>query len=204
MKNTLKTILAVAVLGAASAAHAISIPSSGSVDISKTGVDGGVGGGAFNAVVDGDHFYTFCVQEDVLISVPGTFDYVLAGVTSKGKALSEGAAYLFKRFALGQLFSVVPANSSLAGQLQLALWYFQGEVDAADVVGNLYTAMATAALGTNGKGAYTGTEVRVMQLSKNGKDVQDQLVYVPDSGTTLALLGLALSGLAIASRRRNV
>lgn len=50
---------------------------------------------------------------------------------------------------------------------------------------------------------YTGSAVRVMNLTKNGNRHQDQLVYmdVPDTGATLSLLVLGLVGLAAARRR---
>ncbi len=204
MKNTIKLLLAVAALGAATMAQAISIPSTGSVKLSQTGVDGGLEAGAFKAEVGTETFYTFCVQRDALIGVPGTFSYVLSNETKAGVALTEGTAYLFKKFSLGQLFSIEPANSALAGAFQLAVWYFQGEATALEVAGNTFVGMAVGLLGGSAMDAYAGTEVRVMQLTNvRGKAVQDQLVYVPDSGATLALLGLGLAAMAIARRRRN-
>ena len=49
----------------------------------------------------------------------------------------------------------------------------------------------------------SSSTVKVLNIwGKNGEDIQSQLIYVPDSGMTAALLGLGLISLAAFRRRK--
>jgi hypothetical protein len=101
----------------------------------------------------GGNFETFCVESDVIFYPGQTYSYVLSDEDSKGRALSEGAAYLYYEFATGQLagydysspaarFGSLNTSEPMptqrlkasvfggsrladAGELQVAIWEFQ-------------------------------------------------------------------------------
>jgi hypothetical protein len=103
-------------------------------------------------------FETFCVQTAVDFNAPGTYGYVTGSATGltplaengsggtssnpqPGINLSEGTAYLYYEFATGAFASgdnynyanTGNPNSSTsrvneAGELQIAIWYFMGEL----------------------------------------------------------------------------
>ncbi|MBK1876641.1 VPDSG-CTERM sorting domain-containing protein [Pelagicoccus mobilis] len=213
MKNTLKTLFAVAALGVASLANALSY--NGEVELLDTDLDGDLfpGGGIFEAnPVGGDSFYTFCLQYGVDISLPGTYDYSIqdktGGLTANSNnAISKGTAILYTKFVFGSLFDPTDiANDNLAGMLQLAIWHLEGQgafgAPGKDALGfNIFVDMVDDVAGYLDD--YSGAAVKVLVLTdENGNNVQNQIIYVPDSGTTLALLGLGLAGLAVARRRR--
>ena len=59
-----------------------------------------------------------------------------------------------------------------------------------------------AALQANAANGAYGVQVMNLWTDSNGTGyAQDQLVLVPDGGTTLTLLGLAFGGMALFSRR---
>ncbi|MDQ8183723.1 VPDSG-CTERM sorting domain-containing protein [Pelagicoccus sp. SDUM812005] len=218
MKNTLKALIAVASIAGATLAQAVSIPTSGSVDLSETPYSAS-GGGEFLAEVAGyDSFYTFCVQryETLTSELPGTFDYTISDTTSTGShpssipnnTLKEGTTYLYRMFVAGTLYDLTDAVSRTANSisLQKAIWELQG-VGAGlgqHSGNNTFLAMVYGLFGEAGAKATTSdATVKVMRIwGPQGEDLQDVLVYVPDSGATLALLGLGLAGLAFARRRR--
>lgn len=210
MKNALKTLLAVAALGAASIANAALIPSNGSVTIYDTPWDGNLVGGEYRGEVGDFDFYTFCLEKgEPLGTLPGTFDYTLGdAVDIDGDVLSRGSAYLYKKFVQGSLYSRTEdaAHDSMAGALQAAIWYLEGEVGAnyVFVPGNAFLAIVEGVYGSIAAAKADNDDVqgvRVMTLTRNGEQYQDVIVYVPDSGATLALLGLGLTGLALVRRR---
>ena len=137
-------------------------------------------------------------------------------------ALSEGTAWLYSQFARGTLVGYDFSNglsqrNTDAGLLQSAIWELQGGQSFAGSygyvsggLGNIYYDEALAALGgnlTTAATAATDYGVQIMVLSQYGGGdngpgyYQNQLVLVPDGGSTVALLGIAISGLAMYRRR---
>lgn len=205
MKNTLKALTIGAALVCASAAYAI--PSSGSVYIEKTANAATYGGGEFKATVGSeDPFYTFCVEREqpLTSSLPGTFDYMLSNSTSStSNVLSEGTVYLYRKF-LAEPFPAV-TRKDLSISLQLAIWTLEGEGAGLGqtTVNNTFLALVDGIFGAGAYSDTTDNTVRVMQIKSGEDDLQDVLVYVPDSGTSLLLLGFGLTVLAVARRRMN-
>lgn len=212
MKNTVKSLFAVAALGAASLVNAAILPSTGSVVMENTNFDGvtNIGGGEFKATVAGfGTFYTFCMEYSEHISLPGTYDYSLSSsVDSHVDNVSKGTAFLYELFVKGGLYArtLNAAHDLAAGQLQAAIWLLEDEVASGFkyTVGNPFINLVVSQFGSlaNAKADDNQGRVQVMNLTIGQTHYQDVLVYVPDSGATLALLGLGLTGIAIARRRR--
>jgi VPDSG-CTERM motif len=152
------------------------------------------------------------------------------GGTGSGLALSAGAAWLYDAFGTGRLNQFVYSgftgpNSQRMQEdnlVQAAIWAFQGgqtyninpypgytipSADPTSTSYNVYYAETIDALGglANADSAYTGTSVQILQMWSNSDDTgaaQNQLVLVPDGGTTVALLGGSLVGLQSLRRKR--
>lgn len=218
MKNTLKTLLAVATLSAVSFANAAFIPASGEVTIRQSANNGvpNARGGEFTANFDNGHDgFTFCLERNVPLG-GSKFKYEIDGT------ITNGTAYLIQQFGLGQLpgysFDTSGENSArdiAAGKLQKAIWQLEGQNG-----GEINEFYNLAAAMTGFGDVYTGGKVvrlvlthvwRTVGTDINGRpikdwvegDFQDQVMYVTDSGATLALLGLGLTGLALARRRKE-
>ncbi|MDQ8200728.1 VPDSG-CTERM sorting domain-containing protein [Pelagicoccus enzymogenes] len=178
-----------------------------------------IGNYALGKSTDGTWFGTFCIEKNEYFTPGSTYDVALNdGAISGGRngavngkdIISEGTGWLYEQYAIGNFFSTVynPYN------LQKAIWFLEDELNWSDLgtkARNLVTLAATSlGLSTTDwsevKSDYTGKNVKVMNLtSNNGQNQhQDQLVYmpVPDSGSTLALLGFASAGLLAFRRRR--
>jgi hypothetical protein len=163
-------------------------------------------------------FQTFCVEADVYFWGNVTYSYTLSGVDSQGRALTEGAAYLYSQFAQGVLTGYDFNNNGAvirtqdAGLLQSAIWYLQGGQSgggsfAFGGAGNPFYNLAASVLGANLETAASADQygVQIMELWDSSQNTyQNQLVFddpaVPDRGTTLALLGLSLAGLAVCAQ----
>jgi hypothetical protein len=167
-------------------------------------------------------FETFCLETgvDVVLDAtpPNPYNYTLSSATvgTGAMPLSQGAAYLYAQFAQGNLtgynYGVGRAGSDLL--LQAAIWYLMGQqtyntsVYVIPTTSNniFYAAAANEFGGVAGADAnYTGSEVQVMNLwDAAGNPVQNQLVFVPDGGMTVMLLGIGLVGVGLVSRRLAV
>ncbi|MBU6409553.1 MAG: VPDSG-CTERM sorting domain-containing protein [Verrucomicrobia bacterium] len=188
-------------------------------------------GGEFNitpVIGNGDYastvlvkggYESFCIEADVNITIPGTYNATLSATdaAADGKALSKGTAYLYRKFATGTLSGYVYVaglgreNSAYA--LQNAIWYLEGEADSGAgltlaqeaINGSYYLGIVTTYFGSlaiaqaNANGAFNVGVLNVYRA--NGTPTQDQLALVPDGGATAILLGLALGGLGLVSRR---
>jgi len=188
-------------------------------------------GGAFDAVtatanfaqfyapeaLDGNAFQTFCVEQSVLFWPEQPYYYVLAQSDSQGRTLTMGAAFLYFEFATGKLTGYFGGNlATEAGLLQSAIWGLQGGQTGAGFPD--YTTDAFYQLALNQFGGVAGAtapsdgayNVDIMQLwgsttsqVAGQNDFQNQLVYlgVPDTASNAALLGGAVAGMALVSRR---
>lgn len=176
---------------------------------------------ALGKSTDGTWFGTFCIEINEYFSHNATYDVTFndgavsggrGGATNGKDIISQGTGWLYEQYAIGNFFDSIynPYN------LQKAIWFLEDELNWGDLETNAkgLVELAASKLGllpaTPGdwsliKADYTGKNVQVMNLTSNNgtKQHQDQLVYtpVPDTGSTLALLGLASMGL-FAIRRR--
>jgi hypothetical protein len=165
---------------------------------------------------DGTWFGTFCIEKNEYFSNGGLYDIAfndraIAGGVSSPTAgfdiISQGTAFLYTQFATGMLSASYYGSSTNAAALQDLIWWLEGEQGSSGA--GTYNSLLQAQFGANwmvdAKADYTGSAVKVMNLTSNtGRTKnQDQLVYVgvPDGGTTVMLLGLGLIGLSIFSRR---
>jgi hypothetical protein len=151
-------------------------------------------------------FQTFCLEaSQSLGTYPEIYNAGLSEMSSDGNVVSVGTGYLYSQFAMGSLAGYDYVN--LAGRkdsayaLQQTIWWLEGfTVDPGTgnafrnaVVGMFADPMADG-----------GSEFGVYALNMwtlEGVDVQDGLVFVPDGGATLMLLGGALMGLGALRRK---
>jgi len=177
---------------------------------------GNTGGGEFNATTtDNGNFVTFCLEYSEHIQMNVKYYYKIAtATTANNDPISLATAWLYNQFLNGSLagYDYTPDTISKsdhrdsANKLQQAIWWLEDEGGA----NNSYVDAAMSATGVNGKttaanGAY-GVRVMNMYADYNEKTgysgaKQDQLIRVPDGGTTLALLGMSMGFVALASRR---
>lgn len=170
---------------------------------------------------DGTWFGTFCIEFNEYFHSGSVYDVelnngsIMGGVTGavNGKdVISKGTAYLYEQFALGTLAGFNYADTNLesvvhdsAMQLQNTIWYLEGEITSAYYGVGYGSFLGLAQSQQDYASDYAGSAVRVMNLtSNNGQNYhQDQLVYagVPDSGTTVSLLLVAICGLVGARRK---
>jgi len=162
-------------------------------------------------------FQSFCVSETTFSS--GTLYYVtFSGQNDRGNPLTAGVAYLYSQFVKQGNFGGYATydytdhngRQASASELQDAIWALMGGQEGQNSVNNAANPFLVAAEAATGgwAGADTavpaGTDgVSILELWSNPDDTgaaQGQL-YVPDGGATMALLGIALSGLAIYRRR---
>ena len=174
----------------------------------------------------GGGFQTFCLEVNEGISgQPFAAELNLAAVNGglgggSPDPLSIGTAWLYKQFAQGNLAGYVytpgPGREASARALQETLWWLEHE-QADPGAGNPFRNLVLAKYGTvaaaraNYDPATAGFNVRVINLYGIDKKIthqpdytakkQDMLVYLPDGGVTLVLMGGGLLGLAMLRRR---
>jgi len=134
--------------------------------------------------------------------------------------ISLGGAWLYSQFALGILadydYSTSSANGFFANRaqaayaLQNAIWALNGtggnDLDFNAFGIDYFLNQAYAMFGTNdiaaSNGAYGVQELYLTYDGANGAvEAQPMLVLVPDGGSTIILLGMALTGVGIFTRR---
>ncbi len=166
-------------------------------------------------------FETFCVETNQYFSPGSTYYYSISQVASPGGVgggspdpLSLGTAWLYLGFAHGTLagydYSTLGGGSTSAADLQNTIWWLEGEV-ADPGAGNIFrnaviTQFGSAAQAMADNNGFYGVGILDLWGAANHTSpAQDQLVLVPDSGTTAILLSLGLLGLkAIHRRRRSI
>jgi hypothetical protein len=214
-----KLIACTVLIGAMAATSLLAIPTSGSVNVSRTdGYYSGSGGEFTITDVDGKFtFQTFCLElSEQVQNNPHTyqlnqFDEATAGGVNNGATvgggdpISYGTAFLFYEFTKGTLagYNYTPGagREATAGQLQNAIWWLEDELtlSAAQIGANPFLGLLNLATAKNDAGGAFG--VQVMNLTgANGQPGQDFLA-VPDGGLTVALLGMGLAGLGWVNRR---
>jgi len=183
---------------------------------------GTTGGGEFTIVVDETtSFVSFCLQQTEYINFVNAFnvdsissyavsDPVARGGDAQGKDyLSEQTAFLYTQFRDGTLTGYNyggPNRWQSANDLQYAIWMFEQEIPT--ILSNPFVMLANNAVTL---GTWSGLgNVRVMNLSLNGVESQDQLMLVPGRDITevpepasLLLFGSGVSLAAMARRRQR-
>lgn len=214
----LKSILSTALIGAALTASSLL---ANTVVLSSTGFNGyplNAGAGEFKAVTSDDGtFLTFCLEHSVGISLGATYNYSIDdSVLNQNDPLSRGTVYLYRHFLKGDLSGPTGNGSYLggsniahdthAGLLQKAFWMLEDEI--AYDASNYYIGLVESYFGSaaSAKANYGGGGMKVLNIwgldsRQRITDKQSQLIYVPDSGMTVALLGLGLLGLAALRRK---
>jgi hypothetical protein len=170
----------------------------------------------------GHSFETFCIEYNEEFSPGGVYNYAVSpaaihGGNAVNDALSVGTGYLYSLFAQGFLDASVYAidgDSNAAGNLQRTIWFLEGEggiLDPGTYDGLLiaeFGSVANAQLDLYGTLSAASFGVAALNVGDNDFQNQDQLIYqglgrqvVPDGGSTLALLGLTMSGLSLLRRK---
>jgi hypothetical protein len=160
-------------------------------------------------------FQTFCLERNEFLSGQ-PFDgwlntAAVAGGIGGGSPdpISIGTAWLYKQFAEGNLagynYTPGPGRAASARALQEAIWMLEDELP---VGPNPYISLVISTFGSlaSAKADYTSVgpnyTVRAINLySADGTKRQDMLVYLPDGGMTLILMGGGLLGLALIRRK---
>ena len=180
------------------------------------------GGGEFNASASPEFgsFATFCLEYDEHISIPGTYDYTInnkamgggPGYTPNGDPISIGTAWLYSQFREGTLVEGGNAydTASDQGNLQKAIWWLEEESNSPTYASgntNPWVLAAKAALGlddagirSDANGAYGVVVLNLDTLGASTERRQDVLA-MPDGGTTVGMLGAGILALGIARRR---
>jgi hypothetical protein len=174
-------------------------------------------------------FQSFCIEYQEHISYNGTYNLELVnpaavegGVPGGQDTLSQGTGWLYSQFADGSLTGYFIGNRrNNAGLLQNAFWTLEEESGFSYTQGaNLFLDAVAGAFMTGTDSYYDGFAkaqadgaddygVFALNLKTFGGGLaQDQLYYkekktVPDGGMTVALLGVAMAGLAALRRRSS-
>lgn len=158
----------------------------------------------------GGGFETFCMSMSVLLQPNPQTGTPL-------NTVSSGIQYLYRQFAAGTLSGynytgTTPADNSgtslraqSAAELQAAIWYLEGNSWSAiaSEEDNWDSAQQTAAenfvtMAGSASGDYG---VRLLYLTYGNTEAQPMLIAVPDGGSTVMLMGIALAGFWLVSRK---
>lgn len=158
-------------------------------------------------------FETFCVEYNEHFTPGSTLYYGISqgamnGGISGGNPdfISKGTAWLYLNFAQGTLagynYALGPNGNASAAALQATIWWLEGEgANPNNAFSNLVMSLPNYLENNNG---YYG--VGVLNLWADGnhtQPAQDQLMLVPDGGSTVMLLGLGFLGLVVGRWKLN-
>jgi hypothetical protein len=211
----LNTLIRSALVGAALSATTLF---ANTVKLSHTAFNGNPSAGAGEFWADTDNngdFLTFCIEKNKFVTVGTTYNYTIdSAALDSGNVLSEGSAYLYKKFRTSSLVGPAGGGGTYlsdrdvnAGHLQNAFWMLEGGLAYnssnfyVNLVESLFGGMAGAT--ANVTSNYGVKVMNLWEYNANGarEDKQSQLVLVPDTGMTVALLGLGLLSLAAFRRK---
>lgn len=167
---------------------------------------------------------TFCAEYPEHIWANTTYDVDLSNQSKfVGHQLTVGAAYLYYNFAGGSLAGynysgTTDSRRTSADLLQRAIWYFMGDlpVDSSNPFLKLAQNNGYGSLTDYNNGRFGVQVINIWalgHLNESGYERQDFLIRVsnsqpssqgpavPDGGTTLGLLGIAVAGLSSLGRR---
>ncbi|MEI2727158.1 MAG: VPDSG-CTERM sorting domain-containing protein [Verrucomicrobiota bacterium] len=139
-------------------------------------------------------------------------------ISTPSDPVSVGTAYLYSMFAQGSLSGYNYSSTTSAGNLQNTFWFLEGDQPS---MPNTFLALLTTEFGSvaaaqgdsftyNNGNVVNAASFGVAALNlggiANNWPNQDQLVYqgrqnVPDGGTTLMLLGMAMGGMSLLRRK---
>jgi len=166
-----------------------------------------------------EHIGAFDATYNAQINANAVYGVPSSTLNPLGDPVSVGTGWLYSRFARGVLsgYNYTGNRTVSAGLLQNAFWWLEQEGTAYDASNPFMLAAYNTFGGEAGARADGGAAFGVYALNLWSGDgtttpinrVQDQLYYnglvsaasVPDGGTTLTLLGMAVVGVAIVSRR---
>jgi hypothetical protein len=154
-------------------------------------------------------FQTFCIEAttEPISGFPAIYNAEITNtVQLANNRVSQGTGWLYQRFAIGSLtgYNYVgqAARQGSAYLLQQTLWWLEGYTINPL---NIFSAAVIAQFGSSANAMMNGGEnygVYALNLTfARGGAAQDMLVYVPDGGATLMLLGGALMGLGALRRK---
>ncbi len=165
-------------------------------------------------------FETFCIEYNEHFSPGSSYTYQVSpnAISTPSDPVSVGTAYLYSMFAQGSLSGYNYSSTTSAGNLQNTFWFLEGDQPS---MPNTFLALLTTEFGSvaaaqgdsftyNNGNVVNAASFGVAALNlggiANNWPNQDQLVYqgrqnVPDGGTTLMLLGMAMGGMSLLRRK---
>jgi len=155
----------------------------------------------------GTGFETFCVEYNEHFTPGSTLFYGISqgainGGISGGNPdfISKGTAWLYLNFAQGTLagynYALGPSGNASAAALQATIWWLEGEGSNPN---NTFSTLVMSLPNylDNNNGYYGVGVLNLWSDSNHTQPAQDQLMLVPDGGSTVMLLGLGFLGLVV-------
>ena len=148
-----------------------------------------------NLTAGNPNFQTFCVEtleeftpgNTYNVSISYNIKYDGGAFLPDGEPVTMGTAWLYSQFAAGTLsgydYTEGGGRTAMAGDLQEAIWYLQGEASLVNGGADgtaFYNAAVTALGGAINNAANGAYDVVVLNLTSGDGNDQDQLMVVPD------------------------
>ncbi len=167
--------------------------------------------------ISGGGFETFCVEANEYFTPGSAYYYAISQAAVNGgisggnpDPISLGTAFLYSQFAKGTLggydYGTLGGSSASAGSLQATIWWLEGEASDPGT-SNIFRDAVLTQFGTvagamaDSNGAYGVGVLNLWVDHGHTKVAQDQLVLVPEGGSTLILLGFGLVSLYMGGRK---